>query len=139
MTRSTWFTVAAAAAVCLVTGDATAQMVTAFQPMATFQAPVTQVVARPVIVSPGFAAPVATPHFVASPVIASSPVVQTSFYAPAATTCCSPVVAAPIPTVTYFRAPQVSWQPTPQVVTRHRPILGGSVSRVRNVWTPVVW
>lgn len=151
MTRSTCFAVAVAAAGCLVAGELAAQTVVAFQPVTTFYAPaapVTRVVASPV-----FASPVVTQQVVAAPVFASSPVVQTSFYAPAATTfaaapvattCCSPVVsapvvAAPVSTVAVVRPPQVAWQATPQVVTRHRPILGGTVSRVHNVWTPVVW
>jgi hypothetical protein len=51
----------------------------------------------------------------------------------------APVVTAPAPVMTYYRAPVVTMQSTPQVVTRYRPILGGSTSRVRYGWTPVVY
>lgn len=48
---------------------------------------------------------------------APAPVVQTSFYAP---------------------APVVGFQPAAVVRTRYRPIIGGTVTRVRPVWSPVV-
>lgn len=156
MTRMMSF--AAAAVVCLAASEAGAQTWVSVQPVTTFYAPTTQVVASPVISSPAVSTPVTayyapSTHVVASPVVSTvtptahvvaSPVVAT---APVATTCCSPVVSQPVvatpvvaaPTVTYFRAPQVAWQSTPQVVTRHRPILGGTVTRVQNVLTPVVW
>ena len=144
MTRSTCF-LAAVAAVCLIAGDLAAQTIVAYQPVTTYYAPVaptTYTVASPVV-----STPVVTSYVAARPVVVSSPVTQVSYYAPVApapvvTTCCSPVVSTPVvaaPTVTYYRAPQVAYQPTAQVVTRYRPLLGGSVSRVRNVWTPVVY
>ena len=57
----------------------------------------------------------------------------------------SPVVVqsvpmvAPLPVTTFYRAPIVTMQPVPRVVTRYRPILGGSVSRVRYGWAPVAF
>jgi hypothetical protein len=49
------------------------------------------------------------------------------------------VIAAPAaPVVTYYRAPSVVYQPVAQVYTRYRPILGGTVSRVRYSYMPVV-
>lgn len=81
--------------------------------------------------------PVVTP----APVIVPAPV--TRVYSPvvveSAPVVAAPVVATPVPVTTFYRAPVVTLQPTPQVVTRYRPILGGSVSRVRYGWTPVVW
>jgi hypothetical protein len=93
---------------------ASAQIVTVFRPTVSYYAP-------PVVVAP-------TAHWVASPVVvtAASPVI-----APA------PVVA-PTPVVTYYRAPTVAYAPVQQVVTRRRPILGGTVSRVRYAYMPVV-
>jgi hypothetical protein len=41
--------------------------------------------------------------------------------------------------VTYYRAPVVTYARVPQVVTRYRPILGGTVSRVRYSYMPVVY
>jgi hypothetical protein len=146
MTRLTCF--AAAALVCLTASNLTAQTWVAVQPVTTYYAPSTQAVASPVVSTPVTAYYAPSTHVVASPVVSTvtptahvvaSPVVAT---APVATTCCSQVVAAPVvsaPTVTYYRAPQVAWQSTPQVVTRHRPILGGTVTRVHNVWAPVVY
>ena len=64
------------------------------------------VVYRPVVV--------ASPYYVASPVIAADP-------------CCEPVV---MPTVAYYPT-TVAYQQTARVVTRYRPILGGTVTRVR--------
>jgi hypothetical protein len=77
--------------------------------------------------------PVVTP----APVIVPAPVV-TRVYSPVVVES-APVVTTPVPVTTFYRAPVVTLQPTPQVVTRYRPILGGSVSRVRYGWTPVVW
>ena len=68
-------------------------------------------------------APQPVPYYVASPVVATP----------------APVVAAPVPTVTYYRAPTVVQQPVAQVRTRYRPILGGTVSRVRYGYAPVVY
>jgi hypothetical protein len=66
------------------------------------------------------------PTTVFSPAIVSpAPVVQTAFYAPAPT-----VAVAPAPTLTY--------QPVARVQTRFRPILGGTVSRVRYGYAPVL-
>jgi len=66
----------------------------------------------------------------------------TVYYAPAPVTytVASPVVVeAPQPVVTYYRAPTVVYRPVAQVRTRYRPILGGTVSRVRYGYAPVVF
>ncbi len=47
-----------------------------------------------------------------------------------------PVVVAP-QTVYYTPAPAVSYQPVARVRTRYRPILGGTVTRVRYRYAPV--
>ena len=53
----------------------------------------------------------------------------TTFYAP----------VAAVPTTTFFHpAPAVHFQPVPVATTRHRPILGGTVTRVRTAYRPVV-
>ena len=46
---------------------------------------------------------------------------------------------APVATVTYYRAPTVAYAPSTTVVTRYRPILGGTVTRVRPTLVPVVY
>ncbi len=85
--------------------------------------------------------PIAAPAPVAAPVV-------TTFYAPVAppaytvampTTVAAPALAAPVPTVVYFRPPVVGYAPVNRVVTRHRPILGGTVTRVRPGVVPVVY
>lgn len=69
----------------------------------------------------------------------------TTYYAPApapvAYVAASPVVIeAPPPVVTaYYAPPAVVYQPAARVVTRYRPILGGSVSRVRYGYVPVAY
>lgn len=66
------------------------------------------------------------PTTVFSPVVVTpAPVVQTAFFAPA-------------PTVAVASAPTVALQPVARVQTRYRPILGGTVSRVRYSYAPVV-
>jgi hypothetical protein len=51
-----------------------------------------------------------------------------TFYAPAA-----------VPVTTYYApAPVVRYQPVPVATTRYRPILGGTVTRVRTAFSPVV-
>jgi hypothetical protein len=99
---------------------ARAQYVTYYAPaprVVTYYAPATYAPA-PVIA----AAPAPTPYYVGSPVVVE----------PA-------VVAAPAPVVTYYRAPAVAYQPVAHVHTRYRPILGGTVSRVRYSYMPVVY
>lgn len=46
---------------------------------------------------------------------------------------------APVPVTTYYAPPvtTVAYQPVARVRTRYRPILGGSVTRVRYGYTPV--
>jgi hypothetical protein len=112
---------------------ADAQVVTVWRPVTTpvttFYAPA----ATPVVVNMPVVAPVAGPvvYSAASPVLVETPA---PVLAPAAVP-----VAQPVPVVTYFRAPAVGFAPVPQVVTRHRPILGGTVSRVRYSYMPVVF
>ena len=77
---------------------------------------------------------VVQPTTVWSPVVVPGPVVQPMVVQSA------PVFApAPVPVTTFYRAPVVTMQPVPRVVTRYRPILGGSVSRVRYGWAPVAF
>jgi hypothetical protein len=47
-----------------------------------------------------------------------------------------PVVMAPRPVM---RAPMVVYQPTTVVTTRHRPILGGTVTHARREYRRVIW
>ena len=66
----------------------------------------------------------------------------TTYYAPArgvpVTTYYAPAPAA-VPVTTYYApAPVVRYQPVPVATTRHRPILGGTVTRVRTGYAPVV-
>lgn len=122
-------TVAALTAACgLATcgsSAARAQYVTYYAPspytvaprVVTYYAPATYAPA-PVVA----AAPAPAPYVVGSPVVVE----------PA-------VVAAPAPVVTYYRAPAVAYQPVAHVHTRYRPILGGTVSRVRYSYMPVVY
>jgi hypothetical protein len=104
--------------------DAEAQYVTYYQPTVSYYQPSVSYYAPAPVVAPT-AYTVARPltYTVASPVVAPAPV----------------VVPAPVPVVTYYRAPAVSYVATPQVVTRYRPILGGTVSRVRYGYAPVVY
>ncbi len=110
---------------------ASAQFVTVFRPVTPV---VTYFAPQPVVAATSW--PVV--QTVASPVVqtVASPIVQTV---------ASPVVVQPafvsapaVPVVTYFRAPTVAYQPVAQVQTRFRPILGGTVSRVRYSYMPVV-
>jgi hypothetical protein len=104
--------------------DAQAQYVTYYQPTVSYYQPSVSYYAPAPVVAPT-AYTVARPltYTVASPVVAPAPVVG----------------PAPVPVVTYYRAPAVSYVATPQVVTRYRPLLGGTVSRVRYGYTPVVY
>ena len=49
------------------------------------------------------------------------------------------VYYAPAPTVVYSPPPAVVYQPAARVVTRYRPILGRTVSRVRYGYAPVYY
>jgi hypothetical protein len=132
--KRTLFMLTVAALVCFAGRTAVAQVpvVTYYQPTTVFSPVVTPapvVAPAPVTV----VAPAPVVQRVYSPVVVeSAPVISTQVVG-------APVVAAPVPVTTYYRAPVVTMQATPQVVTRYRPILGGSVSRVRNVWAPAVW
>lgn len=114
-----------AASACLaIASSASAQLpyVTYYQPRVVYYAPVAYAVAAPVV---GEAVVTPQPTLVPGPVAAPAPM----------------VVQAPVPmaTVAYYPAPRVVYQPTAQVITRYRPILGGTVSRVRYGYTPVVY
>jgi hypothetical protein len=109
--------VVAAAAAGFLSSDAQAQYVTYYRPVTAYYAPAPVVQYAPPVMA---AAPVT--YTVASPVVVEPP-----------------VVAAPAPVVTYYRPPVVAYQAVPQVVTRYRPILGGTVSRVRYSYMPVVY
>lgn len=71
--------------------------------------------------------------------LAQAQIAYVSYYAPA------PVYSQPVvytsnyvPYTTYYApAPAVSYQPVARVRTRYRPILGGSVTRVRYGYAPV--
>jgi len=125
-------------------GEAQAQYVTYFRPTTTYYAPapVTYTVASPVIApapvvtSPAVVAAPVTPVPVleAAPTVAyypAAPAPTVTYYAP----------AAPAPTVTYYApapAPRVGWTLGSRAVTRYRPILGGTVTRVVPTAVPVV-
>ena len=97
--------------------EARAQYVTYYRPVTTYYAP-----------APAYVPPAAS-YTVASPVVVTAPAPTVAYY-PA---------PAPVPTVTYYRAPTVVYRPTPQVVTRYRPLLGRSVSTVRYGYAPVAY
>lgn len=62
-------------------------------------------------------------------------------YYPAPVVVARPIVAAPLPAptvVAYPPPPAVVYQPMAQVRTRYRPFLGGTVSRVRYGYVPVI-
>jgi hypothetical protein len=44
-----------------------------------------------------------------------------------------------MPVVRHYRRPVVVHQPMYRAVTRHRPILGGSVTRVHRGYRPIVF
>ncbi len=56
-------------------------------------------------------------YYAAPPCAAPAPIVRTTYYAP---------------------APVVGYQPVPIATTRYRPFLGGSVTRIRTGYAPVV-
>jgi hypothetical protein len=82
----------------------------------------------------------------------SSPAPVTTYYAPApavpVTTYYAPAPTVPVttyyapaavPVTTYYApAPVVRYQPAPVATTRYRPFLGGSVTRVRSAYRPVI-
>lgn len=93
-------------------------------PVWTQPAPV--VIGTPVIVN--------RPAFVAPPVVSVTPMPS---FAPVVVS--QPqVFVAPAPVI-MSRPPIITYQPTREIVTRNRPILGGSVSRVRYRYRPFVF
>jgi len=84
-----------------------------------------------------FAVPVwapSPPVVIGSPVIVNRPV----FVAPPVVSVSPPIVMAPSP-VFVSRPPVIMYQPTRQVVTRQRPVLGGNVTRVRYRYRPILF
>jgi hypothetical protein len=75
-----------------------------------------------------YAPPVPVTAYYVPPV---APVVQTSYYGPAP-------VAPVVQTSYYAPAPAIAYRPVPVATTRYRPILGGSVTRIRTAYAPVV-
>ena len=70
------------------------------------------------------------------PVVYAAPQAVAAYSAPQA------VYYAPAPPVTYASyapAPTVAYQPVARVRTRYRPLLGGTVSRVRYGYAPVYY
>jgi hypothetical protein len=51
----------------------------------------------------------------------------------------SPVVVSPMPVIQFYRPPVVVQQPVYRAVTRYRPILGRSVTRVHRGYRPIVF
>jgi hypothetical protein len=122
---------------CAAMSSVEAQYVTYYAPAAV--APAAPVLTAPTVTT--YYAP-AVPAPTVAAYIPSYTVAR-----PLAYTVASPIVApAPVevlpppavPVVTYYRAPTIAYAPVPQVVTRYRPILGGTVSRVRTTYMPVV-
>lgn len=66
-------------------------------------------------------------------------VAHVTYYAPAPVPITSYYAPAPVPVTTYYApAPAVSYQPVRVPYTRYRPILGGTVTRYRTAYAPVV-
>ena len=123
----------AAAFIVLSSSEARAQYVTYFPPTAArtvaFFAPAPTPWAVPTVVT------------VASPVIPAPSLATSVLPAPTLAPPVATVVApAPVPvtTVAFMPAPTVAFQPVARTVTRFRPILGGTVTRVQYGWAPVV-
>lgn len=114
-------------AVTLCAADASAQYVTyyqptAYQPTVSYYAPA--YAAAPIVAPAAYTVARPVTYTVASPVMVESTPVA---------------VPAPVPVTTYYRAPGIAYVAAPQVVTRYRPLLGGTVSRVRYGYAPVVY
>jgi hypothetical protein len=72
---------------------------------------------------------------------ADAQVAYVTYYAPAVpvTTYYAPTVPTAVPVTTYYApAPTVAYRPVPVTTTRYRPILGGTVTRIRTGYAPVV-
>lgn len=119
--KRTWSTLLSAAV--LAVAPAAAQ---AWTPYVAFYHPVN-----------AYYAPAPVIYTAAAPVIVEQPVATTAYYpAPAP----QPTVAYyPQPAVAYYPPPVPVYQPTARVVTRYRPFLGGTVSRVRYGYAPVTY
>jgi hypothetical protein len=75
------------------------------------------------------------PMTVYSPPVVATP--QTVYYTPQTAYYTPQTVYYTPQTVYYAPAPAVSYQPVARVRTRYRPILGGTVTRVRYRYAPV--
>ena len=75
------------------------------------------------------------PMTVYSPPVVATP--QTVYYTPQTAYYTPQTVYYTPQTVYYTPAPAVSYQPVARVRTRYRPILGGTVTRVRYRYAPV--
>lgn len=83
---------------------------------------------------------VVQPTTVFSPVVVQPQMVQPMVVQSAPVWTPAPVfVPGPVPVTTFYRAPVVTMQSVPTVTTRYRPVLGGSVSRVRYRWAPMAF
>lgn len=51
---------------------------------------------------------------------------------------CQPAYYGPVPTTVYY-APPVNYAVMPVYTTRYRPLLGGSITRVRYYYAPAVY
>jgi hypothetical protein len=71
---------------------------------------------------------------------ADAQVAYVTYYAPAmpVTTYYAPPMAPVVYTSYYAPAPVVAYRPVPVATTRYRPILGGTVTRIRTGYAPVV-
>jgi hypothetical protein len=67
--------------------------------------------------------------YAAPQAVAAYPAPQAVYYAP----------APPVTYASYAPAPTVAYQPVARVRTRYRPLLGGTVSRVRYGYAPVYY
>lgn len=71
---------------------------------------------------------------------AEAQVTYVSYYQPAVAYYPAPVYSPGCAYTAYYApAPAVAYQPVARVRTRYRPILGGSVTRVRYGYAPVVY
>lgn len=76
---------------------------------------------------------------------ADAQVAHVTYFAPAVPVTAYYAPAGPIPVTTYYApaavvapAPVVTYRPVPVATTRYRPILGGTVTRIRTSYAPVV-
>lgn len=114
-----------------------AQYVTYYRPTVSYYAPAVAAPAATVYAAPA-AYTVASPVVTPAPTIPVVPAPVVPAPVVAAPVVAAPVVAPAVPVVTYYRPATVTYSAVPEVVTRYRPFLGGSVSRVRYSYRPVI-